>query len=185
MNLVNEKVSRWAIVFDCLRFGIRFPHLIKESLRELHVAGHQQTSAIPILPLEEIVDAKSPIVLQDFALRKGNLHCLYELSVICSLVAHFKPKHVLEIGTFDGNTTLQLALNAPDDAKIHTLDLLDHAITNKPTAVNDLPYIQDQKKHIRKFASTRVQHKIIQHFGDSTAFDFSIFGELDFIFIDG
>ena len=46
----------------------------------------------------------------------------HELETVASIVATVKPKRIFEIGTFDGRTTLNMALNAPD-AQIYTLDL--------------------------------------------------------------
>ena len=47
-----------------------------------------------------------------------------EISSVCHLVAARRPRKVLEIGSFRGLTTLNIAMNAPE-AEIHTLDLAD------------------------------------------------------------
>lgn len=144
-------------------------------------------SKIPRKNLSEIVQCPK-IKLENFLSRNGNLSP-EELMVIASIVAAYQPKRILEIGTFDGNTTLQMALNAPEEAKIYTLDLpRGEVMTKEPVLDSDLQFISDEKKNQRKFESTEVAHKIEQHFGDSTKLDFSLFskeGPLDLIFIDG
>ncbi|NGX48398.1 MAG: hypothetical protein K1000chlam3_01789, partial [Chlamydiae bacterium] len=81
------------------------------------------------------------------------------------------------------------ALNAPDDAIIHTIDLPTGKMeTREPVLESDLQFICDETKETRKFQDSSIKHKVRQHFGDSTAYDFSRFtenGPLDFIFIDG
>ena len=75
-----------------------------------------------------------------------------------------------------------MALNAPQDALIHTLDL-PSLETTAPVDPFDLKYVRDEEKNERKFRNTKVAHKIHQHLGDSTNYDFTLFGNADFIFI--
>jgi predicted O-methyltransferase YrrM len=145
------------------------------------------SSPVPKRALDDLVGPLS-LTLENFHSRNGNLSP-YEVLAIASLVKNRGPKRLLEIGTFDGNTTLQMALNAPDDAKIHTIDLpVDENTAASPILESDLKFILDEKKRVRKFESSSVSHKINQHFGDSTQYDFASFtkeGPLDLIFIDG
>lgn len=46
-----------------------------------------------------------------------------DLMIICALARLKSPRRIFEFGTFTGNTTLNLAMNAPHDAAIVTLDL--------------------------------------------------------------
>ncbi len=144
-------------------------------------------SPIRKMKLDELVDHPR-VCLENFTSRNGNISS-EEILVISSLIADRMPSRILEIGTFDGNTTLQMALNAPDNAKIYTLDLpRDEVATKEPVLESDLLFIQDREKHCRKFENTRVAHKIKECFGDSTSYDFSELtkeGLLDLIFIDG
>jgi hypothetical protein len=145
------------------------------------------TSPIPRVSLEDLV-LHPHIVLEDFTSRNGNLS-LQEIAVLCSLISERGPKRLLEIGTFDGNTALQMALNAPEDAIVHTIDLPPgDSLTSQPVLESDIQFICDEKKVRRKYLGTRVERKISQHFGDSTNYDFLEFakeGPLDCIFIDG
>ena len=146
-----------------------------------------QLSPIPRKKLQEIA-LPHQIVLEDFFSRNGNVSP-YELMAICALIVHFKPQRLLEIGTFDGNTSLQMALNISDTAMIHTLDLPPgQTMSGQPILNSDLKFIEDEEKNSRKFMKHSRRSQVKQHFGDSTLFDFSIFikeGLLDFIFVDG
>lgn len=143
---------------------------------------------LPTLSLEEICNPDQEVRLQNFTSRDGNISH-FEIYVIVLLIKMLQPKTLLEVGTFDGNTTMQMALNAPKDATIHTIDLPQNSFGWVfPTSEKDLCYICDEKKHARKFLGTSLESKIVQHFGDSGDYDFCCFakdGPVDFCFIDG
>ena len=158
------------------------------NLRDYYFDEVKKNAPIPVKPLDELIDFSEDISLSNFYSRNGNVSPL-ELMAISAIVAHRKPKRLLEIGTFDGNTTLQMALNCPNDAIVQTLDLPpNEEETKEPVLDSDLQFIRDKKKTLRKFATSSVADKVMQHFGDSTKTDFSLFtkqGSLDLIFIDG
>ena len=166
-----------------LRKGMRgkFLHSYQREIAE-------KQSIIPQKPLDSLVDLSQKIALENFYSRNGNVSA-FELLCISSLVANRRPQKLLEIGTFDGNTTLQLALNSPENALVHTIDLPENDIwTDQPVLDSDLQFICDDQKKNRKFANNPLAHKIQEHFGDSTSYDFANFtkeGLLDFVFIDG
>ena len=103
------------------------------------VAGH---SPIPLVPLPDLLDAEVSVTLSDCVPRNGNVSML-ELLAITALVRRRQPRVVWEIGTFDGNTTLQIALNAPADATVVTL-LPD---SNKKYLSTDLCAVEEPQDH--------------------------------------
>ncbi len=111
---------------------------------------------------------------------------LYESMVISAIAANHKPLTILEIGTFDGRTTLNLALNTSDDCVIYTLDLpVSHKDNTSFTIEeNEKQYINKPEPGLR-FKNFSQSGKIVQLFGDSAAFDFSNLPKPNFIFIDG
>jgi len=151
---------------------------------------YEQIMAQSPIPRRSLGDVADPakLILENFFSRNGNLSP-YELLTIASVIKNRSPQRLLEIGTFDGNTTLQMALNCPDNAIIHTIDLpAGEFETTAPVLESDLQFMADERKQIRKFQGSSVAHKVRQHFGDSTNFDFSKFTEeglLDVIFVDG
>jgi predicted O-methyltransferase YrrM len=191
MNTVPS-LNKYIRRLQAIGYGICYPSLLRKSLqnsiRFMYGEGVLRKSGVKQKLLNEIVDIDRQIKLQNFDVREGNV-TYFELMAIAILVANRKPKNLLEIGTFDGNTTLQMALNASEDAVIHTIDLPEGEVnTHLPILDDDVKFVQDQRKRIRKYKGSSIERKVIQHFGDSTAYDFEKFikfGQLDFCFIDG
>jgi predicted O-methyltransferase YrrM len=111
----------------------------------------------------------------------------FELDVINRLIVHGQPKTLLEIGTFDGRTTLNLAAHSPADAKVYTLDLPPTAVETTALRIDagDRLFI-DKPVSGERFAGAALAGKITQLYGDSAMFDFSaLAGRVDFMFVDG
>ncbi len=115
----------------------------------------------------------------------GNLS---ELATLIALCRTYQPKEIFEIGTFDGQTTLNLALNS--EANVHTLDLPNDKLASTDVASADIRYV-DKPSSGSRFASGRRSalscvNRIRQLLGDSAKFDFSPWhGKMAFIFVDG
>lgn len=109
-----------------------------------------------------------------------------ELVLLACLVRHLQPKRLVEIGTGEGRTTLNLALNAPPDAEIITLDLPPDAPSPNPQQSGpDYRQLGISEPGVL-FRSHPLAHKIRLVLADSTRFDWSPYkGSVDFIFIDG
>jgi hypothetical protein len=94
----------------------------RNSLR--HLRG-KTVASVPRLPQASWsqVLKNSPVQLAETAKSDGNVR-LSELAVL-ALAAHATPSgsEIIEIGTFDGRTALNLAINAPPGVSIATLDL--------------------------------------------------------------
>jgi predicted O-methyltransferase YrrM len=179
--------STLAIKKACSNPGI-FYQKCKTFLEEFYVERVRKQSSLKTVPLADLIPESVDVRLSNFHNRRDGNVTTYETLAISSLIQHHKPTTLLELGTFDGNTTLQMALNAPENAVIHTLDLPSEPMrTKEPISKADLIYVLDEQKNRRKYVGSPVEHKIRQHFGDSTNFDFSEFtkkGLVDFIFID-
>jgi predicted O-methyltransferase YrrM len=179
-------------ILKALGYAIRYPTFFKDSIKHAVVSvytnGEMKKPSLPHVAPETIVSFNKEIKLLNSKERDGNIGS-FELFIIASIIAERNPLNILEIGTFDGNTTLQMALNSQNDARIHTLDLPDEDPSTKNSISNrEEKFVYDEKKKKRKFEGTSVHHKIIQHFGDSAEYDFQKFtdrGLIDFCFIDG
>jgi predicted O-methyltransferase YrrM len=143
-----------------------------------------------MIPVVSWLDLASPDVPISTRLREdvvdGNVSG-FELDVLNRLVASHDPGCILEIGTFDGRTTLNLAAHSRPDAKVYTLDLppaeMHH--TALPLEAGEQLYI-DKPASGARFAGSDVAPKITQLFGDSAAYDFRPFHQkIDLAFIDG
>ena len=188
LTLARNKIykTKWALkkAFLSPKF---FYSKWKGFLENFYIETERNQSPIKTVHLSDLISKKIELRLSDFAQRDGNVS-MDEILAISALVRSYAPKILLELGTFDGNTALQMALNAPDQAVVHTLDLPSAPMrTKEPISKADLRYVLDEQKKHRKYLGTSVESKVVQHFGDSTNFDFNIFtekGPVDFVFID-
>ncbi len=141
---------------------------------------------IPTVGLTEIVDADRTIQLTELPEHNGNI-TLQELSVIAALVSKYAPRTIFEIGTFDGRTTLNMAINSAPDTRIYTLDLPRDRLdsTKLHITTGDRVFV-DKAQSGARFRNSESAHKITQLYGDSATFDFSsYFGTIDLVFVDG
>ena len=110
----------------------------------------------------------------------GNVN-VAELAVLNALCRTYVPKSIFEIGTFNGRTTLNLALNS--DARVFTLDLPGNSSAAMPIAGGDEKYI---RLPVRGGHFQGRGLPITQLIGDSARFDFSPwYGQIDLVFVDG
>jgi hypothetical protein len=64
---------------------------------------------------------------------------LEEIHGIALVVKCLQPKAILEFGTFDGTTTLQMAMNSLDETRIYALNLPPGSVNTKyPTGTSEL-----------------------------------------------
>lgn len=112
-----------------------------------------------------------------------------ELAFMALITRAVSPAAIFEIGTFNGRTALNFAINSPEDCVVYTLDLPEGG--DVPADVNVGLGSADQ--HL--LATRRVGSdyrgrdeaaKIKQLFGDSREFDFTpYYGKMDIVFVDG
>ena len=117
----------------------------------------------------------------------GNVN-LAETAVLNALCRTYQPRTIFEIGTFDGRTTLNFALNS--DAEIHTLDLPAEELAGSDVTGADIKYVDKPVSGARFKTGPNKDlpcvKRITQHLGDSAKFDFSPWhGKADLIFVDG
>lgn len=109
-----------------------------------------------------------------------------ELVALNYIVAERSPSVIFELGTFDGRTTLNFAGNAPNDAKIYTIDLPKSSIdlTGLEIDPGERKYV-DKSVSGTRFHNTPEAAKITQLYGDTASFDFSPwYGTVDLVFVD-
>lgn len=174
-------------VLHCLRHPGVAVRSLASGLAGIYRETVADGSPIPAVALEHLVDRDTEVALRDFQGRDGNV-TLPELLAIAALVRHRRPRTILEIGTFDGNTALQMAGNASADARVFTLDLPPDRAPAAPLDPRDHAYVRDAERHRRKYERSPLAARITQWLGDSATFDFAaaLGGRpVDLAFVDG
>ncbi|MFH1836257.1 MAG: class I SAM-dependent methyltransferase [Methanobacteriota archaeon] len=145
---------------------------------------------LPRIDLKDVfpgIETENVVLSKAFDRVRDTSIDLEEMLVLAAIVAHVKPKNILEIGTYDGNTTLNMALNAPEEARITTVDLppdwdgkLELHVPDEAVNVTDRMRVGGQYK------GTEVERRIVQIFCDSAKIDWDKMPTpFDFAFIDG
>jgi predicted O-methyltransferase YrrM len=118
----------------------------------------------------------------------GTSTTIFELSCILMAMRECGAKRVLEIGTFNGNTTLNIANNLPEDGRVVTIDLPVEGDTSYALKIDGeaMRNMTDRRVVGEQFKGHALEGKITQVFGDSAKLDFTALGgKFDFAFIDG
>ncbi len=141
---------------------------------------------LPTVTAREILPADMDVHILEPVAVDGNVTIL-ELLIIIQLARQHGALHCFEVGTFDGRTTLNLAVNCAEQAKVYTLDLPQEELGKTSLAIEqgDIAYIAKPISGAR-FRGTPYEHKIVQLYGDSSTFDYSPYrNRMDLVFIDG
>ena len=129
-----------------------------------------------------------PIHLERFLGRWGNVN-IEEICKISLIARWLRPQTIFEFGTFNGMTTLQMALNAPENATVFTLDIAPDTARSMPMDLIDR-YLAEKSGAFsldvgHYFQGSPQASKINQLWGNSLSFDFSPYkNSVDLIFID-
>lgn len=108
-----------------------------------------------------------------------------DLYALSRLVQWVRPKQIFEIGTFNGVSTLHMAVNS--DAEVHTLDLpLDLSIGLDGYNPGDRSLVRSRGEIGSAYRGHRAEARIHQLFGDSRVFDYTPYlGSMDVVLVDG
>jgi hypothetical protein len=134
-------------------------------------------------------DASAPVSLPDALTQSrsvGDANYYYALSV---LVNALRPSTILEIGTYLGVGTYCMAMNAPADCRIFTVDLPDEVTAETKHQLNhvDERHITRSRHRVGEaFLRSDCEKKITQIRADSLTFRAEqLLSPMDFVFIDG
>ena len=110
-----------------------------------------------------------------------------EVMALCAIERFMGARNVVEIGTYDGNTALNLAANLPADGCVTTIDLpQDWNRQFLYDVPNNHWNVTDRNRIGAQFQGTKYESRIRQVLGDSAAVDWKeLHPPFDMIFIDG
>ncbi len=141
-------------------------------------------------PLPQIfpgIENASYTVLGGFQRTENISLSLLELNAVLAILQHIQAKSVVEIGTFDGGTALNIAANLPERGIVHTIDLPpEHA---SPLALG-ISGFNDNRTELKAvghlYKGTAHASKIHQVLADSATIDYaSLNPPFDAFLIDG
>jgi len=150
---------------------------------------HTQITALQRVSWNSLFKKES-IRLVETKKENGNVR-ISELGIISLLAKRCqKDSIIFEIGTFDGRTTLNLAINSLQTCKIYTLDLPQNKETKFNVEGGEKHFIDKQEPGLRYKSFdegfSKYKAKITQLLGDSATFDFSPFeNKCGLVFVDG
>lgn len=148
-----------------------------------------QKTHLPIVSWKDCTTQRS-IKLWEHRKENGNVR-VSELGILSALAADCRDgSNIFEIGTFDGRTTLNLALNAPAQCMIYTLDLPPDLETTFSLAAGER-YVSSKPKPGMRYEACREAYpvevgRIHQLLGDSGTFDYTPYrNSCSLVFVDG
>ena len=175
-------------------FSKRFRNLFMLVSKNSRVGGLLGDTKPDWIPAIKSISAKSLIQAPDIRLPfepviDGNVSA-FELMILAGLVRQTQPQRIFEIGTFNGLTSLTMALNAPASTQLFTLDLPPQQRHETQHAVldGDKHFIGAVRlgELFQRGAHPPEEKKITQLLGDSAAFDYTPhINATDFVFVDG
>jgi glycosyltransferase involved in cell wall biosynthesis/predicted Zn-dependent protease/predicted O-methyltransferase YrrM len=103
---------------------------------------------------------------------------------VLALVAHLRPRRLLEVGTAAGHMAANLTAFSPDDAVVYSLGVVAEDAPRPGTQHQDyeVPRRDQFARHLNHFGTG---HKAMLATADSRSYDFGRLAPLDFAFVDG
>lgn len=147
----------------------------------------QVSLPIPEMGLGEILDPRKPLIHLSVMRYEDGMLPSNQAMALLSILAAEAPREVLEIGTFMGHTTRQMAENLPMGT-IHTVDLPED-FSAEQDSESGIPkddfHLIARRVVGRDFIGQPCASRIRQHFADTAQWDFREAGRPTFFFIDG
>ncbi|MFL6584122.1 MAG: class I SAM-dependent methyltransferase [Chthoniobacterales bacterium] len=162
---------------------------ISAAVRRLAAPSGTPPLRLPKVRWSKVIP-RQRIQLAELSKSHGNVRS-HELAVLASAAASVLPgEEIIEIGTFDGRTTLNLALNAPPQSRVFTIDLPADATPAYTTGPTELDFIRKPEPGVRyknyRGPGNECRERIVQYTGDSATFDWAPhFGRAGLVFVDG
>lgn len=168
-----------------LEHFIRSPALARQTLASLYNARIVARGRVRSIEAADMIGTVHEVRLVNFVPEHGNV-TPFELLCLCMMIKAFAPKQVLELGTFNGNTTLQIAANLETGASITTLDLPLGEAPAEGNDEHDAKLIHAAVRERPRYLSSPYEDRVRQVYANSLEVDFATLTArpADFIFID-
>src|SRR5882757_7923744 len=118
-----------------------FGRELRSLSRRVRGVRRNQPTTLPVADWREVIDP-APIRLLEARKTSGDVN-LAELAVLASAAAATRVgEEIVEIGTFDGRTTLNLAINSRPHLAVFTLDLPPDVAPKFALAAGESAFVQ-------------------------------------------
>ena len=148
-----------------------------------------QTTRLPEVSWKRCAGCRTPRIWEPQK-ANGNIR-ISELGILSALARNCEDgSDLFEIGTFDGRTTLNLAMNSPSRCRILTLDLPPEIDSAFPLAAGERHLVEKPKPGVRYEKYREIYPaavgKIQQLLGDSAVIDYTPYTHsCALVFVDG
>jgi predicted O-methyltransferase YrrM len=164
-------------------------HFLRAGKRAFAAASSLETrelNKIPAIDLENILGERRPVIRLSVTRYEDGMLPSHQAMVLLAILVAERPKEVLEIGTYMGHTTRQMAENL-ETATIQTVDLPENFAESgaKQNLPKDDFHLIEHRVVGREFKDHSCAGRITQHSADTATFDFHQAGNPTFFFIDG
>lgn len=181
-----QLLRAWSALVGQVILSLACP--VRKRLRKTMVVGEMLRSRLPWTRLDSIIPetVSDQECVRIKALRTQLHNCtLHELATLAAITKWIGPRRALEIGTFDGRSTLAIAANMPDNGVLFTMNLSpEYVMSQIPSPSYDERLALKVESGVR-FKETDESRRITQLYCDSTRYDYSTMDECQLIFIDG
>jgi predicted O-methyltransferase YrrM len=165
-------------------FGIRFKDL--EAYR-ISTWSHGRLPRMALLEILPGIENVGITMVNLYRRKKGLSMDAGEVMVLCAIEKFLGARKVLEIGTYDGNTTVNLAANLSDGGCVATIDLPPdwdgRFVYNVPATARN---VTEGNGVGVQYRQSPYKSRVRQVLGDSAALDWrQLDPPFDLIFVDG
>ena len=145
--------------------------------------------ALPRRPLVELfpgIETVTFMVVNGFMRTTNMSVTVLELNALLAMMRHAGAHRVVEIGTYDGGTTVNLAANLPESGCVFTVDLPPSFDRYELSASSFYDNRSASAQIGRQFLGSKYAQRITQVLEDSATVDYAkLGGAMDMFFIDG
>ena len=171
---------------------LRFqPRQFMEACKCAFTAAHRPNTGaaigIPDISIDEILGDRKPVIRLAVTRYEDGMMPIDQAMVVLSILVAEAPSQVLEIGTFMGYTTRQMAENL-EAATINTVDLPEDFSAEHDPEQNipkDDFHLIARRIVGREYKGRPCASRVKQHLADTAKWDFREAGQPTFFFIDG
>jgi predicted O-methyltransferase YrrM len=168
--------------FILILTNLEFREKIKKSLNLSYYDTLMKRNNISFIEVEDLFNwSNLELKLKSPTTTPGQTSKLELLILVAFAKTLNDGENFLEIGTFDGNTALNCALNLNPNSKFITIDLPENALPSSEHLVYDADLIKMKNRSKKKSENLP---NVVQIYSDSTKFDFSTVN-FKVAFIDG